>query len=208
MLKDLLSPQRPAPHLPAAWFGAWAAALMQPSVATYRRLAAQPSARASRAYIWIFSSSLIGSLIVSLPGLLAQPLDTWLLLSLPIPGVVAVVYWALLAGCAHGVVRLLKGAGTYRQLVYTFALFSAPLTIVASALSLIPWADILLVGLYAYWLILYVVAVGAVGQCSKARALAIALIAFLLIGCATLGAALLIGHMGLPGPADSVLPTE
>jgi hypothetical protein len=93
--------------------------------------------------------------------------------------------------------RLFKGAGTYRQLAYVFAAFSAPLLIVASILDVIPQTRILLVGLYLYWIALYVVAVRAVNGLSALKAVAAVFGALLVLGCLWLAGAFLVGYFGL-----------
>src|SRR5262245_45349823 len=83
-----------------AWGGVWLAALAQPSAATYRRLAGPASATTRCAYTWICASSLIASAVAVLAQIAHKPsLDAGLLLALPIPAVVAVLYWAALAAC-------------------------------------------------------------------------------------------------------------
>jgi Yip1-like protein len=197
MLKEQVPAHSPMPNV-AVWGGVWLAALAQPSAAAYRGLARQPGATARRAYTWICASSLVASAISALAQMAHKPsLDTGLLLAVPIPAVVAVLYWAALAVCTQGVARLMRGAGTYQQLVYAFAMFSAPLTLLVGLLALIPWSGLLLVGVYLYWLALYTIAVRAVHQFSRARAIVAALISFVLIGCIFLAAAALIGYSGL-----------
>jgi hypothetical protein len=152
--------------------------------------------------MWIFVGGLIGGAIDSLAPFaleLAERsyVDTLLLALISVSSIIAVLYVAIFAWCAQGMARLFKGAGTYRQLAYVFAAFSAPLLIVASILDVIPQTRILLVGLYLYWIALYVVAVRAVSGLSALKAAAAVFGALLILGCVWLAGAFLVGYSGL-----------
>jgi Yip1-like protein len=185
-----------------SWRGVWLAALTRPSLATYRRLVQQPKAAARQAYAWMFVGSLVGSLIVSVIPffsqlIFAQDVDIVLLMALPLPSLLAVLYLALFAGCTQLLARLLKGAGTYQELVYAFASFSAPLIIVASLLTLIPKLEVVLIVLYIYWFVLYAMAVQAVHQLSRIRAVGAVLISFLFLSSVFVGVVFLAQYWGL-----------
>jgi hypothetical protein len=200
MSQELIAASQ-APRLPS--FGkVWLGALVRPSTSRYAALGHQPRVSAWRAYAWVFIASLIGGALNALTPFFGQPADRryadlLLLALIPVSALLAVGALAAFAFCAQLVARLLKGTGTQRELAYVFGAFSAPLLIVASILDMIPPARVLLVVLYLYWMALYVVAVGAVNGISRVRAAVAVLAAFMILGLAWLGLALIAGYWGL-----------
>lgn len=177
------APQIPEPS--PSWTGIWLSALLRPSAATYARLARQPRASMRSAYTWIAACSLVGGLSTGLNVVLSRlaqdgSLDVELLLGILLHALLVVLFWGMFSGCAQLAARLFKGAGTYKELSYAFATFSAPLIVVFSILSLVPQLGIPLLLLYLYWIVLYVLAIKAVNQFSLLRALGSGLIALLL----------------------------
>jgi hypothetical protein len=176
-----------APHTlgtSPTWATIWLSALTKPSTATYLRLAQAPQATARSAYTWMAIGALVGGLSSGLVTLVArltqsEPFDAGLLLAIPLYAVLVVLFWAIFAGSAQLVARLFKGSGSYKQLSYVFAAFSAPLTIIFSLLSLVPQTGIPQILLYLYWIVLYILALRAINQFSFLRALGAGLIALL-----------------------------
>ena len=176
-----------APHVSGtspAWTAIWLSALTKPSAATYQRLAQEPRATTRSAYTWMAIGALVGGLSSGLVTLLTQltqsePLDAGLLVAIPLYALLVVLFWAIFAGSAQLIAHLFKGTGTYKQLSFVFAAFSAPLTIVFSLLSLVPQTGIPQILLYLYWVVLYILAIRAVNQFSFIRALGSGLIALL-----------------------------
>src|SRR5262245_30711226 len=130
MIKDSIAPREAS--LNTAPTEIWLRAVLRPSVATYQRLVRQPYSGRRIAYIWILVSALIGGVLVSLDPLLAplvrgQSFDTGLLPAIPIYALIATLFWAIFVGCSQAVARLLRGVGTFPQMVYASATFSAPL---------------------------------------------------------------------------------
>jgi hypothetical protein len=194
------------PDLPfiasSGWIAIWWFALTRPSTSTYEKLVQSSTATVGRAFTWVFVSGLTSALIVSSGPLFARWVEKnfWgvgLLLALPLPAVLAVLYWVIFSGCTQWMAQRLGGRGTYRQLAYAFAAFSAPLMIGMSLLSLVPHSGLLLIGLYVCWLGLYVIAVQAVNQFSRARSLGVTVVSFLLLSAALLGLIVGIGFWGL-----------
>jgi hypothetical protein len=175
----------------------WLSATFRPSVAGYEQLAQRSEASRRSVYIWMLVSALIGGILASLDPLLAplvqaQAFDAGLLVAIPLYALLVTLLWALFAGCAQGVARLLKGTGTYSQLAYASAMFSAPLMLIASALASIPWSAVPALILYGYWLVLYAVALQAVNQFSRLKAFAAILSSLLVCGAVLLGVLLLV----------------
>ena len=97
-------------------------ALLHPSITTYQMLG-QQRASVWHAYMLMFASSLIGSMIESLAPIGSQlvaqgSLDALLLAMIPIAALIAVCSLVAFAWCAHIVARSFKGSGSYAQLTY------------------------------------------------------------------------------------------
>jgi hypothetical protein len=177
------------------------AALLHPSIATYRMLG-QQGAGVWRAYLLIFASAVIGGGIDSLKPLESQlvarnALDTLLLALIPVTALIAACSMAAFAWLAQHVARSFKGSGSYPQLLYALAAISAPLLIISSMLDQIPVARTVVAVIYLYWLAQYVVAVRAIHDLSRVKALATTLVALLILGLIWLGVAFLVGASGI-----------
>jgi len=176
-------------------------ALLHPSITTYQKLG-QQRASVWHAYMLMFASSLIGSMIESLAPIGSQlvaqgSLDTLLLAMIPIAAVIAVCSLVAFAWCAHIVARSFKGSGSYAQLTYVWAAISAPLLIAASILDQIPAARIFLVVFYLYWLAQYAISIRAVNGLSWVKTIATMLLALLLLGSVWLGVAFLVARSSI-----------
>jgi hypothetical protein len=199
MSKALSANPPPQPALSLYWN--CFAALLRPSIATYKTLGEQ---RVSlwHAYVLMFVSSLLGGAIDSLAPFGSQLLgqgwfDALLLAMIPVAALIAVGSLAAFAWAAQTVARLFKGSGTYAQLAYVLAAISAPLLIVTSIVEQIPAARMFLIVLYLYWLVQYVVAIRAVNGLAWVKAVAAVLLALLLLGLVWLGVAALVGYSGI-----------
>jgi hypothetical protein len=174
-----------------------ASALLHPSVGAYERIVQQSLASSRSAMMWIFLSALAGGVLASLDPLFApliwqETFNPWLLPAIPLYALGVTLAWIIFASCLQGLARLLKGSGSYTQLVCTCAVFSCPLIVVASVLSAIPWNGVLSLGLYIYWLILYTVTLQAVHKLARAKALATLLLLLLIGGGMLLGIAMVL----------------
>jgi len=179
----------PAPALP--WYQVWLKALTEPKVATYESLVTRPGVGLGKACLWVGLASVIaavisvglffglGSLSYLNPSI-QQTTDALGYLSgaavflaclVPLAGVFAIVGLLFSAGISHLLARALGGSGTYEQLAYAMAAYSAPGSLVSSAISFIPCLGVL-VGLpFAFYLLfLNVLAVKSVHHISWGRA--------------------------------------
>jgi len=177
------------------------AALLHPSITTYRMLG-QQRAGVWRAYLLMFASSLIAGAIDSLVPFESQvvgqsSVDVLLLALIPVTALMSVCSLAAFAWCAQNVARFFKGSAVYTQLVYVFATISAPLLIVDSIVDQIPVARIVLVVIYFYWLAQYVAAIRALNDLSRMKAIAAVFLALLMLGLVWIGVAFLIGYSGI-----------
>ena len=90
----------------------------------------------------------------------------------PISAVFAVAGLLLYAGIAHVFARLLDGTGSYSDLVYAYAAFMAPLSLLTSILFAIPFLNFCLsIPAAIFYLILAVIAVSAVNQLGTGKSL-------------------------------------
>jgi hypothetical protein len=201
---------------PLAWPEVWLKALTSPSVETYATLVRDPGATSSRAYLWIFLTSLVGFGLSSLvqwvftsvfgsasPGAassaaLASPLAL-LVCGAPVAGVISVVSLMLSAGVSQLVAAALGGTGTYAKLAYALAAYLAPLTLISGVIGSIPLVNCLALPLGIYGLVLNIIAVKAVHQFSWGKAIAASVVVF--AGILIVVALITIVILALLGPA-------
>lgn len=115
-------------------------------------------------------------------------------LTLPV-AVAAVIGLLLSATVTHALARTLGGTGTYTQLLYAFAAYLAPLTLVMSMVSVLPVVNYLAVPLALYGLALNMLAIKAVHRFGWSETVASSGLIFFVgvIAVAAAGAAVLIG---------------
>jgi len=171
-------------------------------VAAYEELARDPNATTNRAYLWIIVSLLIGAVIQGLVFLLIPDTAmaglglTTLFCVAVVGGVIGFFIWSIIT---QGIARVLEGTGTYAQLVYALAAYTAPLYIINSVLAYIPLLNCLSIVTGIYAIVLNVIAVKAVHQFSWGRAIAASFILWL--GLFALAACLVIVVLAILGPA-------
>jgi len=182
------------------WSEVWINALTKPSVETYERLVRDPNASTNKAYGWVFICSLIGVLLSSLIGMgIGGLFDAGsiagfnygtlfgvsifqLLCCAPIVGVLAVFGIALNAAITQLIARALGGTGTYSELVYAYAAYTAPYTLVTSILFAIPFVSFCLgIPLSIYSIVLTVISVNAVNKFGWGKAIVSAFVLPLVI---------------------------
>jgi len=149
--------------------GTWYRALLigMTNPGRYGDLLHDPNVGISRAVGWLATALAGGMLIIftQTPDLNATPL----VCMMPMVVLVGVAGFMLYTGLTHGLVRLVRGTGRYRDLAYLYAAYHAPLLIVGAGLLPIPvvrWAGL---GLALLALIFNVFAIRAV-YCAGTRA--------------------------------------
>jgi MFS family permease len=191
-----------------SWREVWIQALTRPSVATYQSLIQAPQASPKRAYGWIALSALITFLISAMGTLLWGTLGeaegmggvSSILCGLPVAAVLAVLGVAIMAGVSNLIARLFGGAGTYSALVYAFAAYLTPLSLISGVLSLVPILGVFLAPLPGlYGLVLNVIAVKAVHKFSWWKAVVSSVA--VLLGIVVIVAVIVIMLLILLGPA-------
>ena len=199
------------------WSDVWASVLTQPSVATFETILGDPQATDRRACTWVFMSALIGytfsmfvqALVSGLNGSASQAGSSIasavgisliaMLCAAPFSALGAVLGLVTSAGITQLIANALGGTGTYSKLVYAFAAYIAPLTLLTSLLGAIPLVNCLAVLPGIYGLVLNVIAVKAVNQFGWGRAIASSV--FILLVALVLVAIIWIVVLALLGPS-------
>lgn len=162
----------------------WTAAMTKPNEGTFARIAAQPGATVSKAFLWVF----VASLVTSLASLIAQavsfggqsmfqqflppeiareiPIGTTpsigfgtVICGAPVGAIIAVIGFAIATGLIQWVAKLFGGVGTFEKLAYTFSAISVPYSIITAVLAIIGIIPIIgiLTGVISFALAIYVV---------------------------------------------------
>lgn len=215
-------PQEPESHAmqPAAvrsWSDIWISALTKPSVNTFEEIVNDPNASTSRGYRWVFLAGLVASALTSLISMViigfqgADSPDTSGIAALaggsllqlvcfaPVAAVLSVIGLMISAGITQFFAGALGGTGSYSRLVYAFAAYAAPLSLVTGVVSPIPLVNCVAIPLGLFGLVLNVIANKAVNQFSWERAIASSVI--FIVGILVLVAVLVIVILALLGPA-------
>lgn len=202
------APMLPPPSGVSEWFSIWREAITRPSDQTFARIAQSPNAKMTTAFLWIFFSSLISSLL-TLPargvamrqmmqnfGLEGQLPDAGrsgllaVICGVPISAIVSVVLFAIVVGIVQLLARMFGGRGTFDQLAYAIAAIVTPFYMISGVLGLLSAIPIAgwcfgILGFFAalYVLALEVMAVKGVNQFEWWQALASMLLPVFAIAC-------------------------
>ncbi len=207
-----MSDQMPnAPMMPAgptSFFQTWIPALTKPNEQTYASIAASPNAKATTAYLWVFLSSLVASLItlivqgatlrerLAASGVGADRLGSGigailitLLCGTPIFAVIGTLFFAIGVAIVQWIAKMFGGKGTNDQLAYAFASISVPYSLISSVfilLSAIPFVGFcfrIILGLAGlYIIVLEIMAVKGVNQFGWGQAIGSLFIPILVVG--------------------------
>jgi hypothetical protein len=169
------------------WFEVWRLVITEPKEESFETVLDDPQASANRAYTWIFITGLIGGVLNvgaqsiwgSIFGNMFNTNNNNNFNFTPICGVLCVPVWAALAvvfliitvGIQHLVARAVGGKGIFDDLIYAYAAFAAPVTLIGSGLGLVPLLGCFSIFLGIYALALNVIAVKAVHRLDTGRAI-------------------------------------
>ena len=206
------------PPAPESFYQTWIKAITKSNERTFAEIANSPGANSNKAYLWLALSDIVAVFVIMLVALLSTASQYGdfgsalgrslisLICGAPISAVIGVLFFALVTAIIQWVAKLFKGTGSYSQLVYAAAAFTAPLMLISgaiSALSLIltPYIvlcfSILSIGLGIYALVLWVVAVKGVNRFGWGEAVGSVLlpgiVIGLLCGCLVIGILMLLG---------------
>ena len=90
---------------------------------------------------------------------------------LPFTVIASILGMLLFAGLIHFIAGALGGSGSFRQLLYVFAVISAPFSIVSALLGLIPFVNCLTIPLALYVVVLNILAIKVVHRISWGAAM-------------------------------------
>ncbi len=189
----------------------WIGVLTRPSENTFREyLNRDRPAQLQRAFLWISVAAVLGTILSFLISSLIgtgpftqfptdqfgafEPADLGfgglilgLICLVPLAAILAPLFFGIYAGIVQLIARLLGGAGSFQEMAYAMAAYSAPLAVISNFLSAIPVIVCLTVPLGIYGFVLNVIAVKAVHRLDWVRsgiaALAVPVLVFLLAIC-------------------------
>ena len=206
------------PPAPESFYQTWIKAITKSNERTFAEIANSPDAGPNKAYLWVFLSSLASFFLVALASTLFGASSQYgvdissamgssviaLLCAAPIGAAVMVLFFALDTAIIQWVAKMFKGTGSYNQLVYAVAAFSAPISLVSgviSSLSTIPYIglcfSVISFGVGIYAIVLMVMAVKGVNKFGWGEAVGSVLlpgiVIGLLCGCLVIGILMLLG---------------
>jgi hypothetical protein len=172
-----------------SWSRVWISVLTRPSTKTFEQILRDPQASPRRAYWWVFTSAIIGTIIQSLlSGLVFKAgfeelgFQSTPLICIPVVAAMAVLGIVINAGITQGVAgRLFGGRGTYGSLVYALAAWVAPIYLISSLINGIPYFQCFTIPLFIYGLVLGVIAVKAVNQFGWGQAVVSYIVVYVLV---------------------------
>ena len=171
-----------------SWRKVWMSVLTRPSVATFERILSDPQASARRAYLWVGLAALIGGIITNAYSRLglfgSQPEFGPMFLYTCVPAniVLALLSLAAVSWVAQRMAGgFFSGGGKYASMVYASGAFYAPLILISSLISGIPYVNCLSIPLLIFALVLGVMAVNAVNQIGWGQAAVSFLIGLVLV---------------------------
>ena len=201
----------------------WIKALTQPKEEAYLAIVNDPGASLGKAVIWLAISGFVGGLISGIFSWIfggsmymdqfSQYFDFDMpmggggfmsVVSSPFSGLFGTLIGAFfMTGLVHLAARMLGGTGTFEKLFYGFAAYYAPLGLVTTSLSAIPFLGCLAVPLAIYGLVLNVIANKAVHGYDTGKAVIATLAPLLIIFLFCCCIIAIIGMLGgaILGPA-------
>ena len=177
------------------WGQTWLLAVGGPSRQRYRSLLERHVGLRTSA-VWVLGASFVAGLLNTGGSLLLEPaarqyLDWGLLVTLPTWAMLQMVAWLLFVCGAYLIGRVLKGKGALATVAFVSAALTAPLTVGASLVDLVPGSDLVLLALYGYWLGVSVVGVSVAHQFARLKGLLAVVVSVCLLG--VLAAVMLVG---------------
>jgi hypothetical protein len=173
------------------WDEVWFSTISQPSITTFERILADPRAMPNRAYRWLIFGSMVAAatgfllkLVVEMAtvGRVSPATLISLFVGVTVGPFIGVLGAAFSTALTQWVARGLGGQGSYNQLIYVRAAYSAPLGIIIAALTAVPYVNLLNIPLYIYVFILELMALRAVNRFGWGSALGAVLIPGIVVG--------------------------
>ncbi len=200
------------PPSPEPFYQVWIKAITKPNEQTFAEIANSPDASPNKAYLWIFVTSLVSYFLVMVMTLAFSSQYRGdmtsaligVLCGVPILALIITLFFAVDVAIVQWVATLFKGTGTFSQLVYAMASFSAPLGLVSgviASLGTIPYVGIcfsvLSFGLAFYIIALNLMAIKGVNKFGWGEAVGSlflpGIVIGLLCGCLVIGSLMALG---------------
>ena len=185
---------------PLSWYQVWINAITKPNEENFRNLLAQPNAKASTAYLWIFISYMITFVVIAivqvtvgLPNMAKQfselgmgefPVGNvgssllGLICGAPFAAALSIFGFMIGVALVQWSAKIFGGTGSYDKLAYLFGAIQAPMMLASSIfilLGMIPFVGlcfgVVSMGLSIYMLVLQVLAVKAVNNFDTGKAI-------------------------------------
>jgi hypothetical protein len=169
------------------WVEVWRLVITEPTEESFETVLADPQASANRAYTWVFIAGLIGGVLnIGAQSIWGSAFRNMFnvnnnssfdlspicgVICVPVGAALAVVFLIISVGLQHLVARAIGGKGIFDDLVYASAAFAAPLSLISSALGMVPVLGCFSLFLGFYALGLSVIAVKAVHRLDTGRAI-------------------------------------
>jgi hypothetical protein len=157
MTEELAPPSMQPEVAPHSWTQAWLITLTQPNELSYTALADDPSASLRKGFAWVFVSGLVSTAVASLlrMAFISSMLSSMesssnstfgigivLLVTLvcvvPFSAALGGLFLMIYAGIQQFVANALGGEGSVTRLYYVMSAYTAPVSMAAALLSLIP----------------------------------------------------------------------
>jgi hypothetical protein len=203
-----------ARHASYAWWEVWTQAITSPTEETYQDLLSDPNATPGRAYLWLFITGTFAAFatavmlaifgLPSVPGaedanaIMGYILIGMIVLS-PLFGIMNVLGVMIFTALIQVVARMLIGEGTYSEMIYMFSAIFAPITLINSLISLIPFVNLLGIIISFYVIYLSLLAIKTVNRFGWGSAcgsyLAYGALIIVLGCCITIGFSVLFSSM-------------
>jgi photosystem II stability/assembly factor-like uncharacterized protein len=134
------------PTAKRAWHEIWWDVWRHPSIAAFQRALQEPGANALRGFMWMAVMAIIGSVFttlittirlqrISLGGILGFFIS--IAIDLVIQPIFSVVLLAITSGLFHLVAKLLRGKGTWGQMIFCLSAIQSPVQIIAPFITIL-----------------------------------------------------------------------
>ncbi len=175
-----MGPSFTPPARSLEWSEVFQMALTQPNTDAYETILNDPHASTNRAYVWIVACYTVAWAIQYVGQMVwgRNPLSSSSghaspvlgIICLPFVGVLGLIAFLIGTGIQHLAAKLLGGKGTFDDMVYVNAAWTAPLSILSAVISLVPCINCFGFLLSLYGLVLSVIGIRVVHQFETGRA--------------------------------------
>jgi hypothetical protein len=169
-LPDDDKPKRGVPEDGYRWHEVWSMVLASPGEETFQRILTDPRVSVGRALVWLVLGAVVSVGVTLLPIISSMPRPSFILIAWGIMTLVLVLALFIYSSVLQMAARLLGGAGTHREFVYSYAAFSAPLYVIRALVGLLAVSPIFAYGIMIYDILLTAMALRTVNRFGWLRA--------------------------------------